>query len=43
MQLTHEVRERLRSVLDRVTRRYWEQHVAPSLSEDDRQAARPRQ
>lgn len=37
--LTHEVCERLRSVLDRVTRRYWELHVAPQLSPADRQAA----
>ncbi len=39
IQLTHEVCERLRSVLDRTARRYWEKHVAPSLSEEDRKAA----
>ncbi|PWJ84378.1 hypothetical protein C8D77_13312 [Mesorhizobium loti] len=38
-QLTHEVLERLRSVLDRVARRYWRTHVAPALSEDDRKRA----
>jgi hypothetical protein len=39
VQLTHEVCERLRSVLDRVARRYWDLHIAPHLSEDDRKAA----
>jgi hypothetical protein len=39
VQLTHEVFERLRGVLDRVARLYWEQKVAPQLSEDDRDAA----
>ncbi len=38
-QLTHEVVERLRSVLDRVARLYWQTHVAPALSEDDRNRA----
>lgn len=38
-QLTHEVLERLRSVLDRAARRYWYVHVAPSLSGDDRERA----
>ena len=37
--LTHEVCERLRSVLDRVARLYWETHVSPQLSFDDRKAA----
>ena len=39
VQLTHEVCERLRSILDRSARRYWDLHVAPSLSEADREAA----
>ena len=38
-QLTHEVCERLRSVLDRLARLYWERKIAPPLSEDDRKAA----
>lgn len=33
--LTHEICERLRSVLDRTARRYWEKHIAPSLSIED--------
>ncbi len=37
--LTHEVCERLRSVLDRVARCYWEQRVAPAISQSDRDAA----
>ncbi|MER8443500.1 hypothetical protein NKH52_09880 [Mesorhizobium sp. M1066] len=37
--LTHEVLERLRSILDRIARRYWELHVAPHLSDDDKKAA----
>lgn len=32
---THEVAERLRSVLDRLARAYWETHVKSSLSDDD--------
>jgi hypothetical protein len=38
-QLTHEVCERLRSVLDRLARHYWEKKVSPELLEDDRKAA----
>lgn len=38
-QLTHEVCEKLRSALDRVARRYWEIHVAPNLSDEDRAKA----
>ena len=38
-QLTHEVLERLRSVLDRVARRYWSLRIAPDLSEDDQKRA----
>src|SRR5688572_28398893 len=37
--LTHEICERLRSVLDRAARRYWEQHVSPQLTQDDRDKA----
>lgn len=33
---THEVCERLRSVLDRLARIYWEKHISPQLGEDDR-------
>ncbi len=39
VQLTHEVCERLRSVLDRLVRRYWDLRVAPALSADDKKAA----
>lgn len=39
LQLTHEVCERLRSVLDRVARRYWEQHISPQLADEDQKAA----
>ena len=38
IQLTHEVCERLRSVLDRVARRYWDIHISPALSEADHKA-----
>jgi hypothetical protein len=38
-QLTHEVFERLRSVLDRLARLYWEKKIASQLLEDDRKAA----
>ena len=40
IQLTHEVCERLRSVLDRTARRYWDLHVAPSLSDKDKKDAK---
>ena len=40
VQLTHEVAGALRSVLDRTARRYWDQHIAPSLSETDRDNAK---
>jgi hypothetical protein len=39
IQLTHEVCERLRSVLDRTARQYWEQKVSPALPQADRDAA----
>ena len=39
IQLTHEVCERLRSVLDRLARGYWDKYVWPSLSAEDRKAA----
>lgn len=39
IQLTHEVCERLRGVLDRTARLYWEQNIAPALSEEDRDRA----
>lgn len=39
IQLTHEVCERLRSVLDRTARSYWDKYVAPNLSIEDRKAA----
>lgn len=38
-QITHEVCERLRSVLDRTARSYWDRYVAPSLSVEDSKAA----
>lgn len=38
-QLTHDLCEKLRSVLDRTARRYWELHVAPYISEEDRKVA----
>lgn len=39
LQLTHEVCERLRSVLDRTARRYWDKHVSPQIPDADRNAA----
>ena len=36
---THEVAERLRSVLDRIARAYFERHVAPTLSDDEKEKA----
>jgi hypothetical protein len=39
VQLTHDVCERLRSVLDRTARRYWDLKVKPSLSKEDQDAA----
>ncbi len=38
-QLCHDVLEKLRSALDRTARRYWEEHISPSLSADDRASA----
>ncbi|MDX0592408.1 hypothetical protein GOD07_25805 [Sinorhizobium medicae] len=39
MQLCHDLLEKVRSALDRTARRYFEKHVAPSLSSEDREAA----
>jgi hypothetical protein len=39
LQLTHDVCGLLCSVLDRTARRYWDIHVAPLLSDDDRRKA----
>ena len=39
VQLTHDICERLRSVLDRAARRYWELQINPQISEADRAAA----
>lgn len=39
VQLTHEVCERLRSILDRTAHRYWDLHISPNLSKADRKAA----
>lgn len=36
---THEVCERLRSVLDRLARLYWEKHISPLLADEDRPKA----
>jgi hypothetical protein len=38
-QLTHDILEKLRSVLDRLVRLYWEAKVAPNLPEDERKRA----
>jgi hypothetical protein len=38
--LTHEVLDKLRSVLDHAMARAWEKYVAPNLSDKDRQRAR---
>lgn len=38
-QLTHDVCEKLRNVLDRTARRYWDLHVAQHISEEDRKIA----
>lgn len=35
VQITHDVCEKLRGVLDRIARRYWDIHVAPAISEPD--------
>lgn len=39
VQITHDVCEKLRGVLDRTARRYWDIHVAPDISEQDRSRA----
>jgi hypothetical protein len=39
IQLTHEICERLRSVLDRTARRYWDLRIKPQLSNEDQKAA----
>lgn len=39
IQITHGVCERLRSILDRVAHLYWQEKVAPQLTEEDRNAA----
>lgn len=36
---THEVCERLRSVLDRLARLYWDRNISPSLADDDKSKA----
>lgn len=38
-QLCHDVIEKLRSALDRIARRYFEVHIAPNLTDEDRRAA----
>lgn len=38
-QLTHDVCEKLRSVLDRTARQYWEKHISPELTERERERA----
>lgn len=38
--LTHEICTMLRRALDRTVRRYWDIHLAPNLSTDDREAAK---
>jgi hypothetical protein len=38
-QLTHEVLERLRSVLDRTSRKYWDLHISATITQDDRERA----
>jgi hypothetical protein len=40
VQLTHEICERLRSVLDRLARAYWERFVSPQLTPTDQQKAK---
>jgi hypothetical protein len=39
VQLTHEICERLRSVLDRAASRYWNLRIKPELSEEEQKAA----
>src|SRR5688572_27285364 len=39
LQLTHDVCEKSRSVLDRCARQYWEQKIARELTADDRERA----
>ena len=38
--LTHEICEKLRGVLDRLARRYWEQHVLPEITAENRKASK---
>jgi hypothetical protein len=40
LQLTHEICEQLRGVLDRIANRYWQLHIAPTLSEEERKKAK---
>jgi hypothetical protein len=40
VELTHEVCEKLRGILDRVARSYWNQHVASELTADDQRVAK---
>ncbi len=40
LDLTHIVCERLRSVLDRLANRYWQLHISPSLTADQRKRAK---
>lgn len=40
VQLTHEICEKLRGILDRIARRYWEKHIRPALSEEEQDRAK---
>jgi hypothetical protein len=37
---THDICQKLRDILDRTTRRYWDKHVAPRLSDQERAKAK---
>jgi hypothetical protein len=39
VQITHDVMEKLRGVLDRAARRYWENHVRAALTQEDQDRA----
>ena len=39
VQLTHEVFEKLRGILDRLARRYWEKHISPNIPSSERNRA----
>ncbi len=39
IQLTHDICDLLNSALDRIARRYWDKHVSPKLTDEERKKA----